>query len=357
MKVLVTGAAGFIGGHLAGHLVARGHEVLGLDSLHPAAHPAAPRHLPRELDLRVGDVRDQRLLDELLDGVDAVFHEAAMVGLGLDVTELPAYASANTLGTATLLAAMARRGVPRLILASSVVVYGEGSYDCSEHGRVRPGARDVGDLSRGVFEPRCPRCEEALRPAPIDEDAALEPRNGYAASKVAQEHLAGVWARETGGTAVALRYHNVYGPHMPRDTPYAGVVATFRDALTAGRAPRVYEDGAQMRDFVHVYDVAAANLCALDGGAEGRLTPYNIASGEPHTVADVARALAAATGGPAPLITGAFRLGDARHIVASPARATHDLGFRPTVGFHEGMRDFIATLGPRDDDLPLGITD
>ncbi|MGW5688636.1 NAD-dependent epimerase/dehydratase family protein [Nonomuraea sp. NPDC003754] len=322
MKVLLTGSAGFIGGHVRAALAGAGHEVVGLD-------------------LRDGaDVRDGAALDRLLPGVDAVAHQAAKVGLGVDVADLPDYASINVHGTAVLLAAMARHGVGRLVLASSMVIYGEGAYDCAEHGRVRPAARAEEDLARGVFEPRCPRCGGGLCPAPIGEDAPADPRNAYATTKLAQEHLAAGWARQTGGTVVALRYHNVYGPRMPRDTPYSGVAAIFRSALEAGRAPRVFEDGRQRRDFVHVRDVARANLAALGAGRPGTLVAYNVASGEPRTVGEMAAALAAERGGPAPVTTGEYRLGDVRHIVASPSLAGAELGFTAAIGFAEGMREF-----------------
>ena len=262
MRVLVTGAAGFIGSHIAETMRAAGHEVRGLDSLTPAVHNGRPDHVPG--DLVVGDVRDPAAVDEALAGMDAVCHQAALVGLGVDLSDLPAYADVNVTGTAVLLEAMGRHGIPRLVFASSMVVYGEGAYDCAAHGRVRPSPRDPGDLAAGRFEPRCPRCAQPLTTTTVAEDAPLDPRNAYAASKVAQEHLASSWARLTSGTAVGLRYHNVYGPRMPRDTPYSGVAAIFRSCLENGLPPRVFEDGGQRRDFVHVRDVARANLLALE---------------------------------------------------------------------------------------------
>jgi dTDP-L-rhamnose 4-epimerase len=340
MRILVTGAAGFIGSHIVDVLRAAGHEVQGLDSLAPAVHNGRPSYLPAGFELTVGDVRDRAVVSRAVEGADAVCHQAALVGLGVDLADLPAYADVNVTGTAVLLEAMGRSGVQRLVLASSMVVYGEGAYDCRRHGRVRPAPRSPDDLSAGQFEPRCPRCGERLTIATVAELAPLDPRNAYAASKVAQEHLAATWARMTGGSAVALRYHNVYGPRMPRDTPYSGVAAIFRSALEGGRAPEVYEDGGQRRDFVHVRDVARANMCALGAGELGALRAFNVASGEPHTVGEMAGALAEAFGGPPPLVTGKFRLGDVRHIVASPAAAARGLGFRAQVTFGAGMAEF-----------------
>ncbi|MFD3437812.1 NAD-dependent epimerase/dehydratase family protein [Streptomyces sp. NPDC058685] len=331
MRVLVTGGAGFIGSHVVDALRERGHEPVVFDV---RADPGA-------------DVRDPAAVGRALGGVDAVCHQAAMVGLGNGVADAAEYVSRNDLGTAVLLAGMAEAGVRRLVLAGSMVVYGEGRYVCPLHGVVRPGARDVADLDAGRFEPTCPVCGEGLSPGLVGEDAPADPRNVYATTKLAQEHLAAVWARCTGGSAVALRYHNVYGPGMPRDTPYAGVASFFRSALARGEAPRVFEDGRQRRDFVHVRDVAAANLVALEAEtAPGALAVYNTGSGDPHTVGEMARALAAAHGGPEPVVTGEYRLGDVRHITADSSRLRDELGWRPEVGFADGMAEF-ARAGMR----------
>ncbi|MBV1939059.1 NAD-dependent epimerase/dehydratase family protein [Streptomyces sp. BV286] len=329
MRVLVTGGAGFIGCHVVEALTARGHEAV-------------------VFDLRDGpDVRDAAAVAAALPGVDAVCHQAAMVGLGKGFGDAVDYVSHNDVGTAVLLAAMADAGVRQLVLAGSMVVYGEGSYTCEWHGAVRPGPRTVADLDAGRFEPRCPRCEEALTPGLVGEDAPVDPRNVYATTKLAQEHLAAAWARSTDGSAISLRYHNVYGPGMPRDTPYAGVASFFRSALARGEAPRVFEDGGQRRDFVHVRDVAAANVAALEAGPRaGSLVAYNTGSGEPHTVGEMAQALASAYGGPEPVVTGEYRLGDVRHITADSARLRGELAWKPEVGFEEGMREF-ATAGLR----------
>jgi dTDP-L-rhamnose 4-epimerase len=338
--MLVTGAAGFIGSHVVDAALAAGHEVAGLDSLAATTHDARPGYWPDDAELIVGDIRDAPLLDRVLEDVDVVCHQAAMVGHGTGLADLPAYSDVNVTGTALLLEAMGQRRVPQLVLASSMVVYGEGGYACPAHAQVRPPGRSRDDLVRGMFEPRCPCCGAGLRTVPVTEDAPLDPRTAYAVSKVAQEQMAAVWAGLTGGSAVALRYHNVYGPRMPRDTPYSGVAAIFRSALEAGLAPRVFEDGAQQRDFVHAEDVAAANLLAMDAGRPGQLRAYNIASGEPHTIGQMAAALAGALGGPAAAVTGEFRPGDVRHIVASPARARSELGFLAQTGFDSGMAEF-----------------
>lgn len=336
----MTGGAGFIGGRIAVAVAERGHQVVRLDALLPQAHGESGRDQP---DLVVGDVRDAALLATLLSDVDAVCHQAAMVGHGLHPGDAPDYASHNDYGTAVLLAAMHAAGVPRLVLASSMVVYGEGRYECAEHGLVRPDGRRAADLAAGRYEPSCPDCARPLTPGLVPEDAPLDPRSTYAATKLAQEHLAGAWARQTGGTVWALRYHNVYGPGMPRDTPYAGVASIFRSALERGEPPRVLEDGRQRRDFVHVSDVAAANVRALETELPaGTIEAVNVCSGEPHTVGDLATTLAAAMRGPAPVVVGGARPSDVRHVVADPTKAARILGFRAEVGFAEGIAEFAT---------------
>ncbi|MEJ7784098.1 MAG: NAD-dependent epimerase/dehydratase family protein [Solirubrobacteraceae bacterium] len=339
--ILLTGGAGFIGTHVAEALLAAGHEVRIVDHLHPAAHAGPPAGVPEGADWRKVDLRDIDAMRAAVAGVGAVCHQAAMVGLGLDPLDVTEFVSHNDLGTAVLLRALAEAGWRgRIVLAGSMVVYGEGAYACAQHGPVRPAVRAVADLDAGRFEPPCPHCGAFLAPQMVDEDAPVDPRNVYAATKLHQEHLCAAFARELDGVELTvLRYHNVYGPRMPRDTPYAGVASIFRSALEQGHAPRVFEDGAQRRDFVHVRDVAGANLLALTGDARGT---FNIASGEPRTVADMARALAAAAGpeAPAPVITGEYRRGDVRHVVADPGRARRELGFDAKVTFTSGVEEF-----------------
>jgi dTDP-L-rhamnose 4-epimerase len=332
-RVLVTGAGGFIGSHVVEALLDAGVEVVGIDLDVARVDPRA--------EAIAADVRDTDAVERAFRGVDAVDHQAAMVGLGVDLRDLPAYVSHNDVGTASVLEAARRAGgVARIVLASSMVVYGEGAYRCARDGSVRPAPRARERLERGDFEPRCPTCGGALRARPITEDGPPDPRNVYAATKVHQEHLATAFGRETGTAVTALRYHNVYGPRMPRDTPYAGVASLFASAIARGEPPEVFEDGEQRRDFVHVGDVARANVAALlaDPPVEGAL---NVASGDPRSIADLARAvIPPGRTSLEPVVTGRFRLGDVRHVVASPDRARRELGFEARIGFDDGMRAF-----------------
>jgi dTDP-L-rhamnose 4-epimerase len=331
MRVLVTGGAGFVGSHVVDLLLERDHEVVVLDSL--VAHGGSPPGWWRpEVEAHHGDVRDPDAWRRAVRGVDVVCHQAARVGLGVDGSDVLGYVTDNDCGTAAGLLALHEARFPgRFVLASSMVVYGDGRYRCAAHGDVRPAARQGADLAAGRYDPRCPACGGELRWALVDESAPLDPRNTYAATKVHQEHLCRIWGRDAGVPVTALRYHNVYGPRCPLDTPYAGVASLFVSAVASGRAPTVYEDGRQARDFVHVLDVARANVLAIEG-PEPYDGPLNVASGQPRTVLEVAVAACKGTG-LVPHVVGGGRPGDVRHVVADPRRAASVLGFRARESF------------------------
>jgi dTDP-L-rhamnose 4-epimerase len=340
VKILVTGGAGFIGSAITRAALAQGDDVTALDSLRADVHGAQPAIDPR-IRFLLGDVRDSDAVAEALVGIELVYHQAAKVGLGVDISDAPDYVSSNELGTAVLLAGMAAAGVRRLVLASSMVVYGEGAYRGPD-GQARPAPRTGADLDAGRFEP-LDDGGEPLVPELIVEDAPLDPRNVYAATKLGQEHLASSWARSTEGAVAALRYHNVYGPGMPQNTPYAGVASLFRSAIERGEAPRVFEDGRQRRDFVHVDDVASANLAAAAWtGSTSGFRPFNVGSGVVHTIGELAERLSVHAHGLQPVVTGEYRLGDVRHVTASSVRARAELEWAPAIDFDEGMREFAT---------------
>lgn len=341
-RVLVTGGCGFIGSHIVDECIARRIEVVVLDNLAPDVHPSPPNYLNPEATYITADVQDRQAWLDALGGVDAVCHQAARVGLGLDFADVTRYTADNDLGTAVGLGVLHEIGFEgRIVIASSMVVYGEGAYRCGEHGSVRPGPRLLSSLESGEFEPPCPECGASLSWELVTESAPVDPRNVYAATKLHQEHLCNAFAREHPNPVTSLRYHNVYGPRMPQDTPYAGVASIFRSSLEHNEAPRVFEDGGQLRDFVHVTDVANANLAALTAPTPYR-GPLNVASGSPQSVGQMAAAMCAAHGqGIEPTVTGGYRAGDVRHVVASPAKATAELGFSAQVSLQDGVREFL----------------
>ena len=323
MKILLTGGAGFIGQPTARALREAGADVTIFD---------------RAVDPR-DDITDLDRVRAVAYGRDAVVHLAAKVGLGVGLDDMDDYVRTNDLGTAIVLHAAGAAKVRRFVYASSMVVYGEGAYECPEHGPVRPPPRTPEDLSAGRFDPRCRVCGDDLVPGLVPESAPLDPHNTYAATKVHGEHLADSWTRETHASAVALRFHNVYGPGLPADTPYAGVAALFRSRLAHGEPPLVYEDGRQRRNFVHVDDVAQAVVAATVADLGPGRTALNIGTTEVHTVGQMAELMSTAMGGPAPIVTGRYRLGDVRHITADCSKAGRVLGWGPRIRLKDGIAD------------------
>lgn len=340
MKVIVTGGAGFVGSHIVDELVRGGHEVVVVDDLDRVAHDGIPDGLSTSAQYLWRDVRDVEAWADVLGGAHGICHQAAKVGLGVDFADVGDYVGRNVAGTAAMLQALHNaQFAGRIVLASSMAVYGEGRYRCAVHGLVRPSPRRRSDLDAAHYEPTCPQCDGELVAESVPEDHWLDPRNVYATTKLTQEGLCNAFAREHPSAIVtSLRYHNVYGPRMPRDTPYSGVAAIFRSAYARGEAPRVMEDGGQRRDFVHVTDVAHANVLALTNKkpAPG---PLNVCTGTPRTVLEMAVALRP-RGGPVPKVVGGYRLGDIRHVFGSAEKAASVLGFHATIMFDDGMHGF-----------------
>ena len=345
LRALVTGGAGFIGSHIADTLLARGNYVRIIDSLEPKAHGDAAPTLSGDIDFIHGDILSPATLrDALREKVDVVFHDAAMVGLGKGGTDAEAYVATNIIGTSRLIHAIADQGnqtPPRVVLASTMSIYGEGAYMCKKCGKQRSGTRSPADLAKSKWDPTCPSCNQKLAPQPVTENQPTRPETIYAISKLGQELLCMSLGREANIPVTALRYHNVYGPRMPRDTPYAGVASLFKSRLLAGLPPLVYEDGKQLRDFIHVSDIANANLLVAEARQDDvAFKAFNVGTGRPHTIADFAKELAKNLA-PAiqPRFPGSYRLGDARHIFADITKI-EKLGFKPRVSFEVGVSQF-----------------
>jgi dTDP-L-rhamnose 4-epimerase len=345
--VLITGGAGFIGSHLADHLLAAGHEVRALDDLSPQVHGEGarrPPYLSRDVELQIGDVRDPAAVRRALDGVDAVFHLAARVGVGQSMYEVEGYTSVNNVGTAVLLEALARSPVERLVVASSMSLYGEGLYR-DARGAVVPGTeRPLEQLVRREWE--LVDDEGApLKPVPTPESKAASLPSVYALSKFDQERLCLTIGRAYDIPTVALRFFNVYGTRQALSNPYTGVLAIFAARYLNGRPPLVNEDGLQRRDFVSVYDVARACVRALEvPAAAGGV--FNVGSGTSFTIREVADRLARVLGKEhvRPEITGKYRMGDIRHCFADIGLARRVLGYEPAVAFDEGLLELAEWL-------------
>lgn len=342
-KVLVTGGAGFIGSHLVDRLVQLGHRVRVLDAFVEQVHGDTPRRLPAEVEVIRGDVRDRALLDSALEGIEVVFHQAAEVGVGQSMYEIERYVGANTLGTAVLLELLAgRRGrVRKLIVASSMSIYGEGAYNCVECGPIAPSLRPLTQLEARDWEMRCARCHAILEPIPTSETKSLDPASVYAVTKQDQEQLCITVGRAYGIPTVALRYFNVYGTRQALSNPYTGVAAIFSGRLLNRQRPLIFEDGLQSRDFTHVSDIVQANIGAMETD-RADFHAVNVGTGVPTTVRRMAELLAEGLGvSVEPEIVGRFREGDIRHCVADISNARRLLGYEPLVSIEEGVPQLL----------------
>lgn len=350
MRVLITGGAGFIGSTTALHLVRRGHQVTLLDSFLEQVHGDGPdrpyewNRIVGEVEVVRADIRDAAAVKSAVARSDAVLHLAAETGTGQSMYEVARYVDVNVRGTAILLEAVQARATPlrALVVASSRSVYGEGAYRCREHGIVYPGTRKAEDLVRRRFDPRCPECGSDVLPAATSEAAPLLPASVYASTKLAQENLCLSVGAALGMQVIVFRYQNVYGAGQSLLNPYTGILAIFSRELLAGRPIEVFEDGLQSRDFIHVDDVARANVMALERVGGGQHV-VNVGSGLAVRVIDVARMLADAYGVRCELaVSGRYRAGDIRGNVSDNVRAESLLGWTPAIDFQCGIRAFAG---------------
>ena len=346
-RVLVTGGAGFVGSHTVDALLREGHSVRVFDNLDPQVHgDGVPPYLAKEVEFQRGDMRNIEAVIRAVRGVDVVYHFAAAVGVGQSMYEIARYMEVNTQGTANLLQAVldCKLEYEKLIVASSMSIYGEGQYECPEHRKVAPPPRPMQQLREKHWEVRCPECARALSPLPTSEEKPLQYTSYYALSKKDQEEMVLLFGRTYDMPVVALRYFNIYGTRQALSNPYTGVAAIFGSRLLNDRAPMIFEDGSQMRDFVSVHDVVQANLLALKS-EEANGEALNIGSGKPITIREVASSLSEALGKDVPIeITGKYRVGDIRHCYADISRAREVLGYAPKFGFRDGVGELVSWL-------------
>ncbi|HEY6251310.1 MAG TPA: NAD-dependent epimerase/dehydratase family protein [Candidatus Angelobacter sp.] len=346
-NVLVTGGAGFVGSHLVDALLNAGHKVRVLDNLTPQVHSnRIPEYLSPEAELVIGNLCDEAAVRGALDGIEVIFHLAAVVGVGQSMYEISRYVEVNTLGTAVLLQEMLNRRnkIEKLVLASSMSIYGEGKYVCTACGEKAPPLRPAEQLRTKQWETLCPECAAALAPAATPESKPLQCSSIYALSKKDQEEMCLLYGRTYNLPVVALRYFNIYGARQALSNPYTGVAAIFASRLLNGKPPLVFEDGKQVRDFVSVDDVVQANLLAMERSLADGMA-LNIGSGEPISIGEVALTLSAALETPIPAeFTGKYRAGDIRHCFADISGAQKLLGYQPRFTFSEGVRDLVAWL-------------
>jgi len=344
--VLVTGGAGFIGSHLVDELVRQGHRVRVFDSLVPQVHgdDGVPSYLNPGAEFVRADICERAALEQALEGIDVVFHEAAEVGVGQSMYEIQRYVRANDLGSAVLLEAIVSRQkqIKKLVVASSMSIYGEGAYSCVDCGKVYPELRPVSQLLNRRWEVECPGCGKPLVPAPTGEDKPLFPTSVYAVTKQDQEQFCLIVGRSYGIPTVALRYFNVYGTRQALSNPYTGVCAIFSARLLNGHTPLIFEDGEQTRDFVHVSDIVQANLLALETD-RADYKAVNVGTGRATSIKEVCRLLSEGLGQTAdPQIVGKYREGDIRHCVADVSRARSLLGYEPRVTLEKGIPELLS---------------
>ena len=346
-RVLVTGGAGFVGSHTVDALLRAGHSVRVFDNLTEQVHPQGlPAYLAKNVEFQQGDMRDLEAVRQAIDGVDVIYHLAAAVGVGQSMYEIARYMEVNTQGTANLLQALLdqKLKLEKLIVASSMSIYGEGQYRCEEHGRMAPEPRKTQQLREKDWEAHCPTCGSELTPVPTAEEKPLQCTSIYALSKKDQEEMALLFGRTYGLPVVALRYFNIYGTRQALSNPYTGVAAIFGSRLLNNSAPMIFEDGGQLRDFVSVHDIVRANLLAMER-VEANGMALNIGSGQPIAIRDVASVMSEELDKNVPQeITGKYRAGDIRHCYSDISCARELLGYEPQFGFRDGVAELVDWL-------------
>ncbi len=346
-RILVTGGAGFVGSHTVDALLREGHSVRVFDNLDDQVHHGSlPAYLSPEAEFVQGDVRDLDALRAAISDAEVVYHFAAAVGVGQSMYEIARYMGVNTQGTANLLQALLDRGkrLEKLILASSMSIYGEGQYCCDEHGMVAPGPRPASQLKARRWQVACPSCGRPVKPVATPESKPLQCSSIYALGKKDQEEMCLLFGRTYGLPVVALRYFNIYGTRQALSNPYTGVAAIFASRLMNGRAPLIFEDGEQLRDFVSVHDVVQANMLAMQSNEADGLA-LNIGSGQPVTIRHIAATLASTLGVQTPAeITGKYRAGDIRHCFGDISLAHERLGYTPRYQLQLAMGELVEWL-------------
>jgi len=346
-KVLVTGGAGFIGSYLVDRLIELGHQVVVFDNLEPQVHgdpQEIPQYLNKHCEFIRRDVRNHDQLKEVLEGAEIIFHLAAVVGVGQSMYEINKYTEVNILGTSNLLHILANENhrVEKLIVASSMSVYGEGKYSCVNCGVVYPKLRSLSQLKKGEWEMRCPSCNQEVQSLPTDEEKPLYPTSVYSISKRDQEEMCLTIGRAYSIPTVALRYFNVYGPRQALSNPYTGVAAIFSSRILNNHPPCIFEDGLQSRDFIHVTDIVRANLLAMESN-DADYGVFNVGTGRPLGVLDIAKALIKELGSSVDIsFARKCREGDIRHCYADISKIQNQLGFQPKVKFEEGISDLVG---------------
>jgi len=345
-RILVTGGAGFVGSHLVDSLVLRGHRVRIYDSLDAQVHGRFPTpNVPAQAELVVGDVCDRSALRKALEGVDIIFHLAAQVGVGQSMYEVARYVAGNSLGAATLLDIVANDrsnlSIQKMIVASSMSIYGEGAYQCPACGMFYPPLRPDQQLAASQWEIQCPKGHGPAEPVATDENKPLYPASVYAITKRDHEEMFLCIGRAYRIPTVALRFFNIYGPRQALNNPYTGVGAIFCGQLLSRQTPLIFEDGRQLRDFVHVSDVVQANLLAMER-PEADYQVFNVGSGSPVSILALANLLIERLAPHVkPQIVGRYRQGDIRHCYADIAKIRNLLGYAPRVSLQLGVGDLI----------------